>query len=295
MSGYFEKFPLISYSNNIVTNILAKVVFTEVAKKTTTTFYPYIIENGERPDLIAENYYGDSKYSWVVYLSNYLIDPYYEWPLNENEFKEYIVSKYGTVDKATKTVVCYNVNWEGDQSIINTSGYTALPANLKKYWKPIEGVTGIAGYERAKLNLSIETNKTISLKISNTSGLATNDLIYQYTTSNTLFAKGYIKTITGNTAILQHITGAFVPSGNTVVINSNNYTAGVIRKELSNYTSNVTSVTTLKNSLPENELIYWEEVNAFDYETLLNDSRKNIQLLDRSYLEQVENELSNLL
>lgn len=295
MADIFEKFKTIEYANNIATNILSRVVFSEAAKKTASLYYPYAIENGERADIIAANYYGDSKYSWVVYYSNLIVDPYFEWPLNENEFNTHIVKKYGSVSNAATTIICYKVNWEGDQSILDTSGYSSLPSNLKKYWNPIEGYSGVVGYERAKLDFSIETNKTISLKVANTSGLFTNDKITQYTTTGIQFGQAYIKTISNTNIILQHVTGEFKTSGSNVSVNDVMLIAGAIKNEGNTYSSNTDSYTLLNTSIPDAEVIYWTQLNALDYESAINDSKKIIRLLDKNYLDQVENELSDLL
>lgn len=295
MYNMFEKFPVIDYANNLTTNILARVVFSDAAKKTSSVFYPYAVENGERPDIIAANYYGDARYSWVIYLSNNIVDPYYEWPLTENELQANIVRKYGSVDAASKTIVCYKVNWEGDLSILDVSGYAALPAVRKKYWAPIEGFNSITGYQRSKLDYNVETNKTISISASNTTNLSVNDIINQYTTSGLQIAQGYIKNIANNTLILQHITGEFKDTNSSIIIDSVTYTAGSIKNEANTLTANVSSYTLINNSILDSELIYWTKVNALDYETYLNDSKKIIQLLDKNYLDQVESELDSLL
>ena len=91
---YFDKFPIITYANNQARDITERVVFTDNTLKNPYVFYPYTIETYERPDQFANRYYDDSFYSWLLYLSNSVVDPYYEWYLQEEELSELIQKKY---------------------------------------------------------------------------------------------------------------------------------------------------------------------------------------------------------
>ena len=57
----------------------------------------------------------------------------------------------------------------------------------------------------------------------------------------------------------------------------------------------VTSSTVVYNGIPLNEMAYWEPVTCFDYENELNESRKIIKLLDRQYLDVIEDQMIELL
>jgi len=107
---YFTNFPLIEYGGSTARNILLKSEFFKQVINSAGAFYTYVVRNGERPDTIAYDYYGSSDYTWLVYLSNVIIDPYFEWPLTDLQFDEYIVDKYGTMSNALQTVVYYEYN-----------------------------------------------------------------------------------------------------------------------------------------------------------------------------------------
>ncbi|NBX50146.1 hypothetical protein EBT25_09435, partial [bacterium] len=96
MSSYFSFFPKVLYSNTISTNIIAKVAFAKSVQDNLVQFYPYTIENNMRADEIAKNYYGDSSYDWVVYLSNNIIDPVNEWYKTQEQLDALIEQKYGS-------------------------------------------------------------------------------------------------------------------------------------------------------------------------------------------------------
>ena len=95
MSGeYFDKIPDISYNNVLVKDITKRVNFLKETLQDPYSFLPYTIKEGERAEDIAYHYYGDSNYTWLIYLANNIIDPYNEWPMDEYTFNQYLISKY---------------------------------------------------------------------------------------------------------------------------------------------------------------------------------------------------------
>jgi hypothetical protein len=93
---YFNNFPKINYFDSQTRNIILKAAFISKIFNDTDTFYPYIIKENERPDMIAFNEYGDASLDWVVYFSNNMIDPYYSLPLDYENFIGYLRKKYNT-------------------------------------------------------------------------------------------------------------------------------------------------------------------------------------------------------
>jgi hypothetical protein len=99
---YFEKFPYIEYKNFqnlenasvLSTNILKRIAFTDSLKANTSYFTDYTIKDGESPESIAHDFYGDVGLYWVVLLLNDIINPYYDWPMDMNTLDDYISKKY---------------------------------------------------------------------------------------------------------------------------------------------------------------------------------------------------------
>ena len=60
-----------------------------------------------RPDVLAHQYYGDTIYTWTIYLVNNIIDPYWEWPLSYKDFKAYMIDKYGSIEIAQSQIHHY--------------------------------------------------------------------------------------------------------------------------------------------------------------------------------------------
>ena len=67
------------------------------------TYYDYNIQDGDRPDVIAQKYYGNEDYAWLVLFSNNIVDPIKEWPLFGTDFTNYVKSKYGSIELANTT------------------------------------------------------------------------------------------------------------------------------------------------------------------------------------------------
>ena len=149
MSNYFSYFPTINHSLKDdgtyveVTNILKRFAFREDVESKIDIFYDYSIKDGERPDIIADRYYGDSKYAWVILLFNDIIDPFYEWPLFGEDFRNYLVAKYGNIETAHQTTKKYfRILYQGFTKIdrtrvpikkveIDITTYNSLGANDK--------------------------------------------------------------------------------------------------------------------------------------------------------------------
>lgn len=92
--SYFKNFPQINYNGVRSFNILSRAKVLEDLIRQFTIFYPYNIQQDERPDQIALKYYGSEEYTWLVFLSSQIYDPYYQFPLPEKELREYTRRKY---------------------------------------------------------------------------------------------------------------------------------------------------------------------------------------------------------
>lgn len=133
---YFENFQLIRYNNALVVDITQRAAIMDTVFGDRYAFYPYRVKNGMRAEQVAEKYYGDPDFVWLVYFSNNIIDPYHQWPMDEETFNAHLVKKYGSVQTAHQTVVKYRINWYEDTTQLNKIMYDSLPWYEKKYWTP---------------------------------------------------------------------------------------------------------------------------------------------------------------
>jgi len=104
---FFRDFPNITYNNIDVKNILANVKLNSLVQVTAEAFYPYTLKDGDKPWMIANDYYGRPDLHWLVYMSNNIVDPYYEWFMDTTEFEAFLKAKYGSVAQAKETNVGY--------------------------------------------------------------------------------------------------------------------------------------------------------------------------------------------
>ena len=58
-------------------------------------FDKYDVKYGERPEDIAFKYYDDPELHWVVLLTNNVTDRYYQWPMTQPDFEDFLKDKYG--------------------------------------------------------------------------------------------------------------------------------------------------------------------------------------------------------
>ncbi len=77
-----------------VKNLFRRAKIREDLYKYFTTFTKYKITGEQRPDQVAEKYYGSAEYDWVVLLSNNIINIRTEWPLSDSEMQDFLSRKY---------------------------------------------------------------------------------------------------------------------------------------------------------------------------------------------------------
>lgn len=100
--AYFTYFPTIAYDvrgdkNKIridrVTNVLVRA-----RKKLEITnaalFEQYFIQDGDRADTLAHQFYKDSTLHWLIMYANYMTNPYYDWPLTYFDLQKFVAKKY---------------------------------------------------------------------------------------------------------------------------------------------------------------------------------------------------------
>ena len=99
--SYFDKFPLMAYDMKgdqkykLLPNILRRVKLRSGVRSGTFLFDNIDVQDGERPEDIAFQYYGDAELHWVILMTNNITDRYYQWPLSAPQFTEHLTDKYG--------------------------------------------------------------------------------------------------------------------------------------------------------------------------------------------------------
>jgi hypothetical protein len=88
-------------------------------------FEKYSIVGDERPDNVANKFYGDSTLDWIVLLSNNILNIQSEWPISNNIFDKVLLEKYGSYDNL------YDIHHYETTEIKNSLGITVLKSGLQ--------------------------------------------------------------------------------------------------------------------------------------------------------------------
>ena len=105
--GYFQELPNISYPsllptrNKIEARVAVKNIFKRSKLRTDvdqaiTGFDYYYVQDQQRPDVLAQELYGDSELDWVILTANNITNIRDQWPLNNNDLHAYMLEKYGS-------------------------------------------------------------------------------------------------------------------------------------------------------------------------------------------------------
>ena len=114
VSPYFGNFPKVDYkvSNDgkiteTATDLFKRYGILREVLSNATSYVLYEVEDGDTPEILAEKMYGDAGAGWIILYANQIIDPQFDWPLSEVNFRKYISEKYGSVANAQITIHHY--------------------------------------------------------------------------------------------------------------------------------------------------------------------------------------------
>ena len=105
-NSYFRQLPDLDYpslENNrnsiydykLVKNIFKRAVMRDDIFDSVTAFTKYSVQDDERPDQVAYNFYQDSGLDWVVLTTAGIINVRDGWPLPSKELYNLVVERYG--------------------------------------------------------------------------------------------------------------------------------------------------------------------------------------------------------
>jgi len=98
--SYFDPFPTIAYdptgdkNYKTIKDILLRVKMKDAIKSRYAIFEKYDIKDGETPEKVAYENYGDPNLYWIILMTNEILNPFYDWPLSIRDFERYIADKY---------------------------------------------------------------------------------------------------------------------------------------------------------------------------------------------------------
>lgn len=287
---YFEKFPAVQYGNSYALDITERVAIVPSEVQIPYAYYKYDISFGQRADQISDSYYNDQYMDWLLYLSNGVIDPYYDWYMTNDKFNDFLIKKYGTsISNLQDKVYTYRNNWyNGDD--ISVSGYSALPNTHHRYWQPIyNNNTGeIVRYTRTQADWSINTNSLVEVECVGNNFVNNEIVNLRFDVSHS--GTGQVTFANSSTIRIQHVSGTLY-ANDTVTITGSSYVYG--RESFTNVA--FTATTSIANNIPSSEEVYWDSISIYDYENEKNESKKTIQVLDNGLSLTVSKQITDLL
>ena len=136
MPSYFRQVPNFEYVSRIpdaqigdfarVKNLFKRGKLRDDIFQNLSFFTKYKIEGDDRPDNVAFKVYQDSTLDWLILICNNVINVQTEWPLNQNDFDEFLLSKYGDYNTLYNGIHHYET-----PEIKNSQGIIIVPAGLQ--------------------------------------------------------------------------------------------------------------------------------------------------------------------
>ena len=134
--SYFQELPNISYPSLLprsnkaedrieVKNIFKRAKLRDDVEQAITAFNYYQIEDGMRPDMVAEKLYNDPELDWVVLTSNNITNIRDQWPLSNNDLYEHMLEKYGSETNIQ------GINHYETRQVLDEYNRVVMPAGLE--------------------------------------------------------------------------------------------------------------------------------------------------------------------
>ena len=98
MAKYTKILPQLTYNGCSISDITHRLDMLKTVEKYATMYYSVTIDETATPEKVAEQYYGNQDYWWIVCAINKVIDPFYDWVMREPEVYAYAEKLYDDID-----------------------------------------------------------------------------------------------------------------------------------------------------------------------------------------------------
>ena len=157
MSKYFNYFPKTFYKLNensndvdVVTNITSRFGFEQNFKNNSAVYYEYNIQDSDTPEIIANKFYGSPERHWAVLMINNIVDPQFDWPLDQRTIISYMDEKYSA------------------NASVGQSGTAWAQSNIHSYYKVETRTTNLTGTKlESKLQIDANTYANVAATTTN--------------------------------------------------------------------------------------------------------------------------------
>ena len=159
--GYFRELPNLRYPSFLpektssldyveVKNIFRRVKLRDDLQNSFTVFDKYEIPEGARPDIVAEELYGNAEFDWIVLTVAGILNVRNQWPLNNRDLYNYCFDKYGESLNSNRFFETTEVKDSNDRLILPKGKVVDSNFTIPKPGEPtatINPVVGITNFE----------------------------------------------------------------------------------------------------------------------------------------------------
>lgn len=121
---FFNGFPYVDYDilgdgeKQKIKNFFKRFDFRNNIRKYGSIYTKWVVRDEDTPYIIAHRLYNSTHYYWIVLMINKMIDPTFDFPMNDRELNEYVDKKYGVENRRALH------HWES----VDTAEVADLPA-----------------------------------------------------------------------------------------------------------------------------------------------------------------------
>jgi len=244
------------YENNLVTDILKRVYFSEEFSRSNLV-ENYFIEDGDTPESISYSLYGKPEYCWFILNLNVIVNKFDEWPITQNILHESIQNKYPTSSIIINptTLKNNNINLSNIKYIKDSSG--SISYQIKNYDKNFSKLI-----TNEKINDLFKSTLDSEIKIYNK-----NNVLVLYLTND-------YRIVYDDAFSVHHFENNNEPVGSYI----------------ESYYNGPTYLESYASGLSEQFVI-----TNYQYELIRNDDKRNIVLIRPEYIEQVVRQFRKIM
>jgi Base plate wedge protein 53 len=278
MAKYFSLFPKGFYGNRVVTDLLTRVKIKDTWLADPKLYYNYVYKDTDKPEHIAQKYYGDENLHWIILFTNNIFNAFYDFPMSPEVFSQYLNDKYKK---------------EGEH--INLSGieYSQLtPDPIFRYQKSVKIINNEGIQEK---NYVIDkksyfdmpaierysTEKNYTLRVSLEEG---SDIVTTTTSTNIVDVGDFINETSGTPAFIRVIE--IIDIYHFRISTTSSITARNVKMDFYSYSDYGTLYEVTRR---------YPQVTIYERENEINEDKRLIKILKKDYVQQAKVELLSLL
>lgn len=121
-------FKLNDFDSQLAVDIYSTRRLATIVKEGLIASTPYVVLDGETPDVVSYKMYGSPNYDYMILLANDIFDVWNEWPRDSVTMESYIRKKYGTIAAAKEEIAFY---YDVNKNRVDAAQFATLPTNAR--------------------------------------------------------------------------------------------------------------------------------------------------------------------